>query len=102
MAVTLDQIQTQLAAFVNALDKIPPAARAKCPSTQVDKRYNSLLDQAKKAKPGIDSKLWPESLAIAERDDADDKPTACSAYSYGEITLYVLQLQAIVGHAPKA
>ena len=92
MSVTAEQIYSQVANAIKALEKLPAKERDAKPSRAFAENYNNLLLLAKEAMPSVDPRRWPTEAPI-------HTPTmgqASSELRYTEIHSFMGQLMAIL------
>lgn len=92
MAITPDQIHTQIEGLVYALERIPAKEREQKPTGQFADNYNTHLALAKEAMPDVDSRRWPPEIKI--EGPAMKLPTSNARYV--EIHAYLKVMLAIL------
>ena len=93
MPVTPDQISTQIAGVIRALEKLPAKEREAKPSRAFVENYNNLLTLAKEAMPDVDARRWPPEGGIHQPAMGQ----ASSEVRFTEIHAFAQQIQAILG-----
>lgn len=66
MAITANQLSSQVSASIRALEKLPAKERETKPSRLFIDNYNNLLAMAKEAMSEVDDRRWPP-VAYADR-----------------------------------
>lgn len=92
MSVTPDQIHTQVAGAIKALEKLPAKEREAKPSRTFSDNYNNLLSLAKEAMPKVDARRWPPEAPA----HSPAMGQATSELRFTEIHVFLEQIQAIV------
>lgn len=92
MAVTANQVSSQVGASIRALEKLPARERETKPSTLFVGNYNNLLAMAKEAMPEVDDRRWPPA---ADTDRPAMRATS-SDVRFTEIHSFLEQIGAIL------
>jgi hypothetical protein len=64
MAITANQVSSQVAGAIRALEKLPAKERESKPSATFADNYNNLLALAKEAMPEVHQRRWPPVAGI--------------------------------------
>lgn len=92
MAITADQLNSQVSASIQALEKLPAKEREAKPSSTFIGNYNNLLTLAKEAMPDVDDRRWPPA---ADADRPAMRVTS-SDVRFTEIHSFLNQIGAIL------
>lgn len=92
MPVTAQQIHTQVAAAIRALEKLPAKEREVKPSKTFADNYNNVLALAKEAMPDVDARRWPSGAPI----HTPSMGHASSELRFTEIHSFMEQILAIL------
>ncbi|AMC33883.1 hypothetical protein [Janthinobacterium sp. B9-8] len=92
MSVTPNQIHTQVAGAIKALEKLPAKERETKPSRTFSDNYNNLLSLAKEAMPTVDARRWPPEAPT----HVPTMGLATSELRFTEIHAFLEQILAIV------
>ena len=84
MAVTIDQVESQLYPFLNM--KLTPKDRPTPAKRAFGENFNKMLTLAKQAVPNLDQNLWPSPITF------DPNTRDCEA-TYLEIEVYANQIK---------
>ena len=93
MAVTPNQIHSQVQGAIKAFEKLPAKERELKPTKQFADNYTQLLALAKEAMPDVDARRWPPEAKIHTPAGGQ----ATSELRYTEIHSFLEQLLAILG-----
>lgn len=93
MAVNANQVSSQVAGAIRALEKLPAKERESKPSATFADNYNNLLALSKEAMPEADARRWPPAASVLRPSMGQP---SCEV-RFTEIHAFLEQLQAILG-----
>ena len=93
MAVTVNQLHSQVTGAIKALEKLPAKERETKPSAAFAENYNTLLALSKEAMPDVDARRWPPDALI----HAPAMGLKSSELRFTEIHSFLEQILAILG-----